>query len=75
MLYYGANPMSDDPDRDIWRAANLLMKQHGADAERVALGREREMEEENDLDGFLLWRRIVEAIRVLQTPLPTGLPN
>jgi len=67
--------MSDDPDRDIWRAANLLMKQHGADAERVALGREREMEEENDLDGFLLWRRIVEAIRVLQTPLPTGLPN
>ena len=31
------------PDIDIWRAANLLMTQHGADAEMVAAQRADEM--------------------------------
>jgi hypothetical protein len=36
------------PDRDIWRAANLLIGQHGADAEIVAARRADEMLERGD---------------------------
>jgi len=62
------------PEIDIWRAANLLIKQHGADAEIVAAQRADDMNERNDLGGSLTWLRIVQAIRTMQAP-PTGLPN
>ena len=62
------------PDLDIWRAANLLMKQHGVDAEIVAVRRADDMLEENDLGGHLVWLRIIAALRELKAR-PTGLPN
>jgi hypothetical protein len=62
------------PDIDIWRAANLLMTQHGADAEMVAAQRADEMLERDDVGGHLVWMRIVVALRELRAP-PTGLPN
>jgi len=54
------------PDLDIWRTANLLIQQHGENAEKVAIRRAEEMNEENDLDGFMTWRRIRTAVATLQ---------
>jgi hypothetical protein len=50
------------PDRDIWRAANLLIHKHDADAEVVATRRADEMLERGDRDGQLVWIRISRAI-------------
>ena len=49
-------------DLDIWRAANLLLKRHGRDAAIVAAQRADELLSAGDLDGQLMWKRIVEAI-------------
>jgi hypothetical protein len=62
------------PDRDIWRAANLLIREHGADAEIVAARRADEMLERIDRDGQLVWHRIRHAIVQLQA-VPVGTPN
>jgi hypothetical protein len=62
------------PDRDIWRAANLLIREHSADAEVVAARRADEMLERDDRDGQLVWLRIRRAIVELQA-VPVGKPN
>ena len=62
------------PDRDIWRAANLLIRKHGANAEVVAARRGGEMPERSDPDGQLVWLRIRHAIVELQAA-PVGKPN
>ena len=58
-------------DLDIWRAANLLIRQHGLDAELEAAKRADLLLERGDLDGQFLWRRIRRAIVELQAP-PVG---
>jgi len=58
-------------DLDIWRAANLLIRQHGDDAELAAARRADLMLERGDLEGQTLWKRISRAIVELQAP-PTG---
>ena len=58
-------------DLDIWRAAHLLIRQHGTDAELEAAKRADLMLERGDLDGQSLWRRIRRAIVELQAP-PVG---
>ena len=50
------------PDIDIWRAANLLIKQHGDGAELIAAQRADEMIEGGDLEGRTAWLRIKRAI-------------
>jgi hypothetical protein len=62
------------PDRDIWRTANLLIGQHGADAEIIAARRADEMLERGDRDGQFVWHRIRQAIIELQA-VPVGKPN
>ena len=62
------------PDRDLWRAANLLIRKHGSDAEVVAARRADEMLERGDHDGQIVWRRIRQAIVDLQA-VPVGKPN
>jgi hypothetical protein len=62
------------PDRDIWRAANLLIREHKADAEIVASRRADEMLERGDHDGQRVWLRIKQAIIELQA-VPVGKPN
>jgi len=47
---------------DIWRAANLLIQQHGADAEIVAARRADELWEHEDHEGRGVWLRIRRAI-------------
>jgi hypothetical protein len=56
---------------DIYRAANLLIRQHRADAEFVAAQRADELLARGDPDGQLVWRRIRRAIVELQAS-PTG---
>ncbi|HEV2161192.1 MAG TPA: hypothetical protein VGR52_03000 [Stellaceae bacterium] len=51
---------------DIWRAADLLVKRHGADAETVVAQRADELLAQGDLDGVRIWKRIVSAVRELQ---------
>lgn len=59
------------PDIDIWRAATLLIKQHGQDAEIVAARRVDELAEREDAEGRAVWLRIRRAIGELQSA-PTG---
>ena len=56
--------MIDDPD--IFRAAKLLIDQHGDDAPIHAAQRADGLLEEGDVDGAAVWRRILEAIEELQ---------
>jgi hypothetical protein len=61
------------PDRDIWQAANLLIRDHGADAEIVAARRADEMLDRGDYDGQTVWLRIRRALVELQAA-PVGKP-
>ena len=60
--------MTSDPD--IWRAAQLIVKRHGADALIVAAQRADELFEEGDLDGVVVWKRILHAVEELQRVKP-----
>ena len=51
------------PDIDIWRAANLLINQHGENAEIVAAQRADLMLERGDQDGRFVWLRIATGSR------------
>ncbi len=54
------------PDLDIYRAANVLVKQHGEDAPIHAAMRADAMLEKGDLDGYAVWRHILRAVEELQ---------
>ena len=62
------------PDRDIWRDGNLLIREHGAEAEVVSARRADEMLERGDRDGQPVWLRIRRVIVELQT-VSVGKPN
>ena len=53
---------------DIYRAANLVIKRHAADAVIEAARMLDRMLHLGDLEGRDLWRRIRRAILVLQAP-------
>lgn len=58
---------------DIYRSANLLIKQHGqVSAEIAAAQRVDEMLTAGDMDGRRTWLRILEAIKELSDTTPTG---
>jgi len=56
------------PSLDIYRAANLLIRQHGADAELIAAQRADLMLERGDREGQRVWVQIMRAIGELQAP-------
>ncbi len=58
------------PDLDIYRSANLLVKQHGDDAPIHAAMRADAMLEAGDLDGYAVWKRILRAVEELQGTVP-----
>ena len=64
--------MIDDPD--IFRAAKLLIDQHGDDAAMRAAQRADGLLEEGDVDGAAVWRQILEAIEELQRGRREGEP-
>ena len=59
-------------DLDIYRSANVLIKQHGEDAPIEAAMRADAMLDKGDLDGYAVWKRIVKAIEELQRMNPKG---
>ena len=58
------------PDLDIYRSANLLVKQHGEDALIEAAMRADAMLEAGDMDGYGVWKRILRAVGELQGTEP-----
>jgi hypothetical protein len=62
-------------DLDVWRAAHLLIRNHGANAELEAAKRADVMLDRGDEDGRLLWARIRRAIEVLRQTPPAGRLN
>ncbi len=57
-------------DLDIYRTANVLVKQHGQDAPIHAAMRADAMLEAGDLGGYTAWRRILRAVNELQRVEP-----
>ena len=56
---------------DIYRAANLLIKQHGEDAAIFAAMQADACLEKGELDGKVVWLAVIRAIEELQdTTLP-----
>ncbi len=57
-------------DIDIWRSANVLVKAHGEDAPVQTAMRADAMLEKGDLDGYAVWKRIIQAIENLRSTAP-----
>jgi hypothetical protein len=53
-------------DLDIWRAATLLIRKHGATAELEAAKRSDLMLDRGDDERRILWARIRRAVEALQ---------
>jgi hypothetical protein len=58
-------------DLDIGRAANLLIKRHGADDAAVAAQRGDERRAKGDEDGYAIWKAILGAVLELRRGEPT----
>ncbi len=57
-------------DLDIWRSAQLIVKQHGEDAAIEAAMRADAMLEKGDLGGYAVWKRVLKAVEELQGTKP-----
>ena len=60
------------PELDIYRAAKLLIDQHGDDAPIRAAERADELLDNDDSEGALVWRAIVRAIEELRRERRSG---
>ncbi len=60
-------------DLDIYRSANVLVKQHGQDAPIEAAMRADAMLEVGDLGVYVAWKRIIKAVEeLLSKERPAG---
>ena len=57
-------------DLDIWRTANLLVKQHGSEASAFAAERVEALHSAGDIEGLATWRRVLPAIEALKRDAP-----
>ncbi len=57
-------------DLDIYRSAQVLVKQHCADAPIHAAMRTDAMLDKGDLEGYAVWRRVLRAVEDLQRVEP-----
>ena len=48
---------------DIYRSANILVSQHGDDAPIHSAMRADDLLEKGDMDGYAVWKRIVETVK------------
>ncbi len=60
------------PEIDVWRLAQLMIRQYGDAAVSEARARATDLTEQGDFAGGLVWRRIREAIDQLQNDTPNG---
>ena len=58
------------PDLDIYRSAQVLMKQHGPDAPIQAAMRADAMLDKGDVEGCAVWKRILRAVEELRRAVP-----
>ena len=58
------------PAIDIYRIANLLIKEHGDTAAIEAAMRADAMLEKGDLDGQAVWLRVLRTVKELQETEP-----
>ncbi len=58
------------PDLDIYRSAQVLVRQHGQDAPVHAAMRADAMLDKGDLEGYAVWKRILRAVEELQGAAP-----
>ncbi len=49
-------------DLDIYRSANVLIREYGEDAAVEAAMRAIAMLDKGDLDGYAVWKRILRAV-------------
>ncbi len=63
----GATPIDNI---DIFRSTKLLIDKHGDQAAIIAIKRATEMLDAGDVDGYAVWKRIVDAIKVIQRETP-----
>jgi len=52
-------------DIDIYRTANIMLRQHGSEASIHAAMRADELLDQGDLDGQRVWLRVIKAIAKL----------
>ncbi len=57
-------------DLDIYRSAQILVKQHGEDASVEAAMRADAMLEKGDLGGLAVWKRKLRAVEELRKTKP-----
>ena len=55
---------------NIWRAAALLVKRHGADAAMVAAQCADDLLAAGDFEGCAVWKRIIAAVKELERTKP-----
>ncbi len=61
------------PNLDIYRAANVLVKQHGQDAPIHAAMRADELLEAGDLEGCAVFKRVLKIVEeMLSKERPPG---
>ncbi len=53
-------------DLDIYRTANVLIREHGEDAALEAAQRAYAMLEKGEIDGQLVWKRVLAAVKEIQ---------
>ncbi|MEQ8354643.1 MAG: hypothetical protein RH942_03825 [Kiloniellaceae bacterium] len=57
-------------DLDIYRSAAVLIREHGEDAAFEAARLANAMLEKGDLDGQRAWKRVIAAVKHLQSTAP-----
>ena len=55
---------------DIYRTANVLIREHGEDAALEAAQRADAMLETGSLDGQRVWKRVLAAVKEIQRKEP-----
>jgi len=58
-------------DLNIYRSAQLIVDQHGDEAQIFAAMQADNKLERGDMEGMAAWHRILAAVRVLVRPWPT----
>jgi hypothetical protein len=60
------------PEKEIWRAAVLMLRRYGKRALEESETRADHLYEEGDHDGAATWRLIAMAVRELTNTTPQG---
>ncbi len=59
-------------DIDIYRAAKLLIEKHDDEAVTISTKRATKMLDAGNVDGYAVWKRILNAVKELRAEKPLG---